>query len=58
MPTKDVFCVYHNEKIGNFLDSLKEEEKGIATRTINFIKENFPECVDVLNGELVYKEEH
>lgn len=58
MPTADVFCVYHNEKIGKFLDSLKEEEKEIATRTLNFIKENFPECVDVLNGKLIYKEEH
>ena len=58
MPTRDVFCIYYNERVGKFLDSLKEEEKEIAAKTINFIKENFPECTDVLNGELVYKEEH
>jgi len=58
VPVKDVFCVYHNEKIGKFLDSLKEEEKEVATKTIDFIKENFPECVNVLNGKLIYKEEH
>lgn len=58
MPSTDVFCVYHNEKIGKYLDGLKEEEKGIAVKTLNFIKENFPECVDVLNGRLIYKEEH
>ena len=55
---RDTFRVYYNKLVGDFLDSLPEEERKTAAKTLDFIKENYPECANALNGKLVYEEIH
>ena len=51
-----IFRVYRNDKIKQYLDSLQPEEREVAHKTIEWIKDTFPECRDVLRGKLIYEE--
>ena len=52
----DVFCHYRNEKLKDFVESLSENERVVAVKTIHFIKTEFPECLDALRGKLIHEE--
>jgi len=54
--TPDTFRHYRNEKLKNFVESLSEDERVIAVKTIHFIKTEFPECGDTLRGKLIHEE--
>lgn len=46
--------IYHNEKWAEFLDSLSnQEEKDIAGKTMGWIKKNYPQFKNELDGELI-----
>jgi len=50
-------AIYHNAKIKTWLDQLSDQrDKDVAGMTIDYLKKEFPEVRDVLNGELVYRE--
>ena len=51
------FQVHRNEKIKKYLDSIQSPyAREVAVRTIDWIKDNFPECKEILQGELIYEE--
>jgi len=48
--------IYHNPKIKHWLDQFAaQRDKDVAAMTIDYLKTEFPEVKDVLNGELVYQ---
>ena len=52
----DTFRHYRNEKLKTFVESLSEDERVVAVKTIHFIKTEFPECGDALRGKLIHEE--
>jgi len=54
---KHTFQVHRNPKIGVLIDSFAaQRDRDVVAMTIDFLKEEFPELREVLNGELVYEE--
>jgi hypothetical protein len=50
--------IHHNAKVKIWLDQLvAQRDKDVAAMTIDYLKDEFPEVRDVLNGELIYEEE-
>ncbi len=49
---------YRNKQIGNLIDENfnSEKEKRIAWKTINLIKELYPEFEKILRGSLIHKQ--
>jgi hypothetical protein len=56
MPVKDIFRHYRNEKLKAFFESLSEDERVVAHKTLQFFRETFPECENALRGELIHEE--
>lgn len=55
--TRHIFQVHRNEKIKKYLDSIQSPyAEEVARRTIDWIKDTFPECKEILKGKLIYKE--
>jgi hypothetical protein len=55
---KERHMIHHNAKIKIWLDKLAaQRDKDVAAMTIDYIKDEFPEVRDVLNGELIFEEE-
>ena len=54
---KHEYAVHRNEKINTFLKTLPAEERRGSRKMLDFIKREFPECRDVILGELVYSRE-
>ena len=49
-----VETIHHNEKWAEFLDSLPTQiERDIAGKTMDWIKEAYPQFKDKLNGKLI-----
>ena len=49
--------IYFNSEIKRFLDSLdSQHDRDIAGKTIDFIKNTYPELASTLNGELILEE--
>ncbi len=49
--------LYFNSEIKRFLDKLKtQHDRDIAGKTIDFIKNTYPEFTSTLNGELILEE--
>ncbi len=49
--------VYFNSAINKFLDKLQtQHDRDIAGKTVDFIKNTYPELVQTLNGELILEE--
>lgn len=54
---RHIVRIYRNPIIGRWLDSLNDQrDKDIAGKTIDFLKNEFPEIRDLLNGELIHEE--
>ena len=48
--------MYHNEKLSKFVDSLTPDEQVVAHKILGFIKSEFPDCNEILRGELIHEE--
>ena len=47
---REHMTVHRNKKLSEFYETLSEPERLIAIKTVNFIKENFPNTHDELLG--------
>jgi len=54
---RHIFRHYRNEKIYDYIESLPEKDRAMAALTISFIRETFPECEEILRGEIIGEEE-
>jgi len=52
----DTFRHYRNDKLKAFIESLSEEERVVAHKTIQFIRTAFPECEESIRGRLIHEE--
>jgi hypothetical protein len=52
----DTFRQYRNEKLKGFFESLSEEERVVAHKTLHFFRTAFPECENALRGKLIHEE--
>lgn len=55
---KHIEQVHHNPKVKDWIDQFAaQRDKDVAAMTIDYLKIEFPEVRDVLNGELIYEGE-
>lgn len=55
---RHIVQIHRNEKVKAWLDQLAaQRDKDVAAMTIDYLKQEFPEIRDVLNGELIYEGE-
>ena len=53
---KHIEQVHHNPKVKDWIDQFAaQRDKDVAAMTIDYLKIEFPEVKDVLNGELIYE---
>ena len=51
-----IIQVHHNPKVKDWIDQLAaQRDKDVAAMTIDYLKIEFPELRDILNGELIYE---
>jgi len=49
--------VYHNLALAQFLKSLENNhDREIAGKTIDWIKQTYPQIAEILNGELILED--
>lgn len=52
-----IIQVHHNPKVKDLIDQFAaQRDKDVAAMTIDYLKREFPEVKDVLNGELIYED--
>jgi len=50
-----IIRVHHNSKVKDWIDQFAaQRDKDVAAMTIDYLKIEFPEVRDVLNGKLIY----
>ena len=55
---KRIEQVHHNPIVKDWIDQFAaQRDKDVAAMTIDYLKIEFPEVGDVLNGELIYEGE-
>ena len=55
---KHIEQVHHNPKVKDWIDQFAaQRDKDVAAMTIDYLKIEFPEVRDILNGELIYEGE-
>lgn len=53
---RHVIQVHHNPKTKDWIDQFAaQRDRDVAAMTIDYLKKEFPEVRDVLNGELIYE---
>ena len=55
---KHIIRVHHNPIVKDWIDQFAvQRDKDVAAMTIDYLKIEFPEVRDLLNGELIYEGE-